>query len=600
MNINKIKVLKFILENKETNQRVISEGAGISIGSVNKSLKTLIRENYLDDELNPTKKTNDLTNSSKPRNAIILAAGIGMRMVPINTQTPKGLLEIHGEPLIERIIRQLRDVGVSDINIVVGFMKEEYEYLIDEYGVNLIMNKDYSRFNNIYSLYLARKFISNTYIVPCDLSFAKNPFNEIEINSWYMVENLDDIESQGDVRNPIQSRSYTKRNLRVNRKNEIKKDFKNGKHVWPAGVAYVNFDISKNFVEKINYFVEKKQLLNYFWEEAIYDGDKFMLPANIIGRNIVAEINTYEQLRDLDGDSYNLKDDAIEVIKETFDVKLQDIKNIRMLKKGMTNRSFKFSVKYKDYIMRIPGEGTANLIDRKSEANIYKKIKPLQISDNVLYINPQNGYKITEYVHNARNCDSKSDKDLKMCLDVIKKLHNSNYCVDNFFSIFDNINFYEYLWGEEKSIFKNYNETKENIFSLKDFIEKNTDNFVLCHIDANPDNFIIDESDNVFLIDWEYAAMQDPLVDIAMFCIYAMYDEEEINNFIDLYFVNGCTPIERIKIYCYIAACGLLWSNWCEYKRHLGIEFGEYSLRQYRYARDYYNIAKKEMGKYNV
>ena len=51
----------------------------------------------------------------------------------------------------------------------------------------------------------------------------------------------------------------------------------------------------------------------------------------------------------------------------------------------------------------------------------------------------------------------------------------------------------------------------------------------------------------------------------------------------------------RIKIYIYIAMCGLLWSNWCEYKRKLGVEFGEYSLRQYRYAKDFYRAAKELM-----
>ena len=64
---------------------------------------------------------------------------------------------------------------------------------------------------------------------------------------------------------------------------------------------------------------------------------------------------------------------------------------------------------------------------------------------------------------------------------------------------------------------------------------------------------------------------------------------------IDLYFAEGCEKTLRIKIYCYIAACGLLWSNWCEYKRTLGVEFGEYSLRQYRYAKEYYRIAREEM-----
>lgn len=91
--------------------------------------------------------------------------------------------------------------------------------------------------------------------------------------------------------------------------------------------------------------------------------------------------------------------------------------------------------------------------------------------------------------------------------------------------------------------------------------------------------------------------MQDPHVDIAMFCIYAMYDREQIDKLINAYFMEGCPKEIRIKIYCYIAACGLLWSNWCEYKRNLGIDFGEYSLRQYRYAKDYYNVVQDELQK---
>ena len=91
--------------------------------------------------------------------------------------------------------------------------------------------------------------------------------------------------------------------------------------------------------------------------------------------------------------------------------------------------------------------------------------------------------------------------------------------------------------------------------------------------------------------------MQDPDVDIAMFCIYSMLDRKQIDNLIDTYYEKNCKPNIRIKIYCYIAACGLLWSNWCEYKKILGIEFGEYSLKQYRYAKEYYKIAINEMEK---
>ena len=58
------------------------------------------------------------------KNAVILAAGFGMRMVPINTMYTKGMLMVNGEPLVERLICQLREAGISKINIVVGFMKE--------------------------------------------------------------------------------------------------------------------------------------------------------------------------------------------------------------------------------------------------------------------------------------------------------------------------------------------------------------------------------------------------------------------------------------------------------------------------------------------
>ena len=70
-----------------------------------------------------------------------------------------------------------------------------------------------------------------------------------------------------------------------------------------------------------------------------------------------------------------------------------------------------------------------------------------------------------------------------------------------------------------------------------------------------------------------------------------------MDRLIAVYFTDGCNNATRIKIYCYIAACGLLWSNWCEYKRNLGVEFGEYSLRQYRYAKDYYRIVQDELKK---
>ena len=98
------------------------------------------------------------------------------------------------------------------------------------------------------------------------------------------------------------------------------------------------------------------------------------------------------------------------------------------------------------------------------------------------------------------------------------------------------------------------------------------------------------------MIDWEYAGMQDPHIDIAMFAIYAFYDKQQIDELIQIYCGKDYTDEIRVKIYCYVSACGLLWSNWCEYKRALGVDFGEYSRRQYDYAKDYYDVVRSTMG----
>ena len=194
-------------------------------------------------------------------------------------------------------------------------------------------------------------------------------------------------------------------------------------------------------------------------------------------------------------------------------------------------------------------------------------------------------------------------EDISKCMKKLKQFHDMKLKVNHEFNIVKQIDFYESLWLEPKSVFDDYQQTKNNVLSLIPFINKNKTESVLTHIDAVPDNFLFSNKngkESIQLIDWEYAGMQDPHVDIAMFCIYSLYDsKDEIDKVIDLYFENKCDSKTRIKIYCYVALCGFLWSNWCEYKRQLGVEFGEYSLKQYRYAKDFYKIASKEIEELN-
>ncbi len=294
--------------------------------------------------------------------------------------------------------------------------------------------------------------------------------------------------------------------------------------------------------------------------------------------------------------SNQLQSDAINIITEVFAVTPSGIRDIKVLKKGMTNKSFSFVCNGKKYIMRIPGAGTDQLINRQEEANVYSAIKDKRICDDIAYINPVNGYKITAFLENARVCDADNEEDVRACMRKLKEFHDLKLVIEHNFDIYKQIEFYENLWQGTASVFKDYEQTKQNVLSLKSYIDRQDKEWCLTHIDAVPDNFLFTEVGEIRLIDWEYAGMQDPHVDIAMFCIYALYDKQNIDKVIDIYFEEKCTKELRVKIYCYVALCGLLWSNWCEYKRSLGVEFGEYSLRQYQYAKEYYEIVKEELG----
>ena len=584
MNKQESDILNVLLLEPFINQRVLAEVSGHSLGVVNRSLKELIKAGYLNEAISPTAKAVSEYKNKTPKRAIILAAGFGMRMVPINTEMPKGLLEVNGEPLIERIIKQLHEVGIQEIYVVVGFMKEKYEYLMDEYGVELVVNPDYASKNNLHSLKLVKEHLENAYIVPCDIWCDRNPFHRHELYSWYMVSDLVENES----------------NVRVNRKMELVTVPENVGGNAMIGISYLTKEDSDTVSTRIKELCKNPQYDGSFWEEALYNKDRMIVTARVVHSADVVEINTYEQLREIDSDSNQLKTDAIRLICKALCAKPEDVTDITVLKKGMTNRSFLFTCKDKKYIMRIPGEGTDQLINRRQEASVYHAIADKNICDDIAYINPENGYKITEFLEGARVCDPTDYEDVKKCMSRLRDFHAMKLKVAHEFDIFGQMEFYETLWDGTPSVYKDYEKTKANVWSLKPYIDAHAGEKILTHIDAVPDNFLFVQKngkEEIRLIDWEYAGMQDPHVDIAMFCIYSLYNKRQVDRLIAAYFTDGCDDATRIKIYCYIAACGLLWSNWCEYKRNLGVEFGEYSLRQYRYAKDYYRIVQDELKK---
>ena len=119
------------------------------------------------------------------KNAVLMAAGYGSRLAPLTNRVPKGLLQIRGEILVERQIRQLLEAGIEEIFLVVGHLKEQFSYLASNPHIHIIENPDYTHYNNISSLYRVLDILDNTYICSADNYFTENVFTPYVYRSYY-------------------------------------------------------------------------------------------------------------------------------------------------------------------------------------------------------------------------------------------------------------------------------------------------------------------------------------------------------------------------------------------------------------------------------
>ena len=130
-----------IYEDNQITQREVAKKMNISLGTANGLVKQCLDSGLIemaeDGHYILLKKGEELLEQYRVDGALIIAAGFGSRFVPLTFETPKGLLEVFGERMIERQIKQLHEVGIYDITIVVGYLKEKFDYLIDKYDVKL-------------------------------------------------------------------------------------------------------------------------------------------------------------------------------------------------------------------------------------------------------------------------------------------------------------------------------------------------------------------------------------------------------------------------------------------------------------------------------
>lgn len=631
-------LLRNILEEPGLKQRDLSKKLGISLGSTNKLWNECVQEGLLCAENTQTAKygvTEAGKRYLKPQrvdSALILSAGFGSRFVPLTYETPKGLLSVQGEPMIERQIRQLQEAGVTDITLMVGYLKEKFEYLQDKFGVKLIYNPEYATKNTLATIYHARSVLEgkNCYILSSDNWLRENLYHAYEPAAWYCGAH-----AAGKTAEWV---------LVTDKKGRITETYPGGRDCnYMYGPAYFSRAFSARFLPVLAYYYEMPGTEQYYWEHVLMEllngqaerrlrayfgreagecakqGVEMYL--NLQPDGIIYEFENLEELRAFDPKYRNDSGSkAMQLVSRVFQVPESHIQKIRCLKAGMTNHSWLFSIDGKSYICRIPGEGTDKLINRREEKAVYEAVEPLGITERLVYFDEKTGYKISRYYENARNANPKEEDDLAFCMKKLRKLHESGASVAHQFRICKKIDEYEnlcleaakqngMLWAEGKPQeeallaaipFQDYltvRKQKEDLCRRLAALEASRPK-ALSHVDAVLDNFIFlpgaygsdgtwDES-RLKLIDWEYAGMCDPLIDIGMCAIYSFMDEEKALHLAELYFGRKPTEQETAIIFAYMALGGLLWALWGVYKEALGVQFTDYTIKMYRYFKTFY------------
>ena len=274
----------------------------------------------------------------KVDNAIIMAAGTSSRFAPLSYEKPKALIEVRGEVLIERQIRQLREAGIEEVVVVTGYKAEQFEYLKDKYGVVLINNPYYLTRNNNSSIYAAREYIKNSYICSSDNYFLTNPFESDVDESYYAA-----VYIEGETGEWC-----------ISEDDGWIKDVKvGGQDSWVMlGHVFWSESFSRSFLHILEDEYEWPETADKLWE-TIYIEHINELPMKIrkYPADFIFEFDTLDELREFD-DSYisNTRSEILTKIAGELGVEEKEIRSVKAFKdkdNAAAGFSFETGKKYK-------------------------------------------------------------------------------------------------------------------------------------------------------------------------------------------------------------------------------------------------------------
>ena len=250
---------------------------------------------------------------------------------------------------------------------------------------------------------------------------------------------------------------------------------------------------------------------------------------------------------------------------------------------GMTNQNYLVKTTSNQYIVKFFGKGTDKLIDRQNEKYNLELLKDLKLDVENYLFDIEAGIKVNQYIENAETLNFNTIKTkFEKIAPILQTIHASGKELKGEFAPFEEIKKYESLIQGEIS-YPNYEVVRKAVFSLKEELEQIGVDKKSCHIDLVPENFIEGPDGHLYLIDWEYSSMNDPMWDLAALFLESEFTPEEETDFL-AYYEGDKTPVSREKIRIYKILQDIIWSLWTIYKEENGADFGDYGITRYNRA----------------
>lgn len=563
-----------ILKEPLQSQRYYATALGFSLGSLNEELKELTEASLVIDG-NITESGLLALQPYKVENAVIMAAGLSSRMAPLSLETPKGLLLVKGEVLIERQIRQLHEVSITDITIVLGYRKEKFFYLEEKYGVKILVNENYYRYGTASTLIVAKEELKNTYICQSDNYFIDNIFEQYAYQPFYAS-----IYIPHKVTSLEYAASFNKQGL-------IKNMTIGDENFWCLYAhTYFTRDFSRKYIDILKTESENSIMRAENWEFVYLKHiNELDLYIKKYSPNIIYEFDSLNDLKAFDPYYIDNADfDFLRHIILTFNCSKNDITQIEPIKNS-ENPVFSFELFGKKYIYQYPDRNRISNFALEKQAIAHAK--KLGLYESFVFFDEKEGWTIRHYLDDAKKVDYFNEKDLVAAISVLKKLHSANIDFKTDFNIWGKItDLILHLQKTGKTKFIGFDEIFSAMSKLYKRVQQDNMPSCFCHCASFASNFMINK-DEIELMNWDSASLTDPAFDLGTFICHSHYTRDEILHVLQLYYGRELSQKELRHCIAYVALSAYFWFINDLHADTLGNYVGESLYRNYTYAKKY-------------